>query len=147
MQLMNLSNLSHTFVNMFGEVLILHNGFRFALHGYCLAGLCLADEEGGDEAKEYFVDEGGNLTLPCIDNDGEDRVKQLTDKTYWIHEGKTVDSTVLDDDSLFLEHLRREDAGVYKCANVQSDDVLNKMRVYVRSKYRIELTSYLYNLN
>lgn len=99
-----------------------------------VAGLCVADEEG-NEVKEYFVDEGGNLTLPCLDNDREERVEPLTDKTYWIHEGKTVDSTVLDDDSLFLEHLRREDAGVYKCANVQGDDVLNKMRVYVRSKF------------
>ncbi|XP_046680819.1 uncharacterized protein LOC124367763 isoform X1 [Homalodisca vitripennis] len=90
-----------------------------------IGGFCLANEEDA-AVNELRVDEGGNLTLPCASGDEDE------DRVYWIHEGRTIDSSVLQNNSLFLQQLKREDAGVYKCAS-ESDEILNQMKVIVRT--------------
>lgn len=95
---------------------------------YFIAGLSVANLEDG----EVRVDEGGNLTLPCVEAI-ETEVEDY--RVYWVHEGRAIDATVLDNDSLFLEHMRREDAGSYKCIEVDTDRTLSQVKVLVRSEF------------
>ncbi|XP_054289240.1 protein turtle homolog A isoform X2 [Macrosteles quadrilineatus] len=91
-----------------------------------IGGLSVANLEDG----EVRVDEGGNLTLPCVEA-FETEVEDY--QVYWVHEGRAIDATVLDNDSLFLEHMRREDAGSYKCIEVDTDRTLRQIKVLVRT--------------
>lgn len=107
------------------------------------SGFCYANQYN-IIVKEFQVDEGGNLTLPCIEGTHNEEKEESAedvvvmpprDRVYWIHEGRAIDSSVLENNSLFLQQIKREDAGIYKCASSDDDEVLNQIKVIVRSKY------------
>lgn len=99
------------------------------------AGLCVANEEDAVQIQEYPVDEGGSLTLLCTDPESkEDGDKHNPPSVYWTHKGRTMDSIVQDNNSLFLQQVKREDSGLYKCTSSDTDQVLRQMKVIVRSE-------------
>ncbi|GLV44997.1 uncharacterized protein CBL_14431 [Carabus blaptoides fortunei] len=86
----------------------------------------------GSEIREFFVDQGQNLTLPCaLKGDGE---------IMWVREGredKQVERlTIQHDGSLFLQEVNRNDTGLYSCFvdDAHSDnETRSKVRVKVRT--------------
>lgn len=82
--------------------------------------------------KKYYVDIRRNLTLICPLR-GSDFM--------WIREGRDEEHevpklTVLDDGSLFLSDVEKNDSGVYSCTANDSDtedDSIAKMEVFVRT--------------
>lgn len=92
------------------------------------------------------MDEGGNLTLLCADTESEEdedgeKVKHIPPSVYWIHKGRTMDSTVQENNSLFLQQVKREDSGLYTCTASDTDQVLHQMKVIVRSESLLLLHS------
>lgn len=88
----------------------------------------------GSEIREFFVDQGQNLTLPCaLKGDGE---------IMWVREGREDRQverlTIQHDGSLFLQEVNRNDTGLYSCFvdDAHSDnETRSKVRVKVRSTF------------
>lgn len=93
---------------------------------------------------EVGVDEGGNITLPCVDTG--DGVIAREEQVYWVHEHRTIHSSVLKNNSLFLQQVKREDAGIYKCASSDYDEVLKLNKLIVRSEFKFNLLEYCNNV-
>lgn len=86
----------------------------------------------GSDIREYAVDVSKNLSLPCPVQNNQD--------VMWIREGKKDQEihrmTILQDGSLFIANVTRNDSGVFSCspANVAHDDLKTRIKLIVRSK-------------
>lgn len=85
----------------------------------------------GSDIQEYAIDEGRNLTLQCPIEGNKDIA--------WSREGRVdKDShriSVLDDGSIFIMEVIKNDSGIYSCmpANVAHDDLKTSIKLSVRS--------------
>lgn len=91
--------------------------------------------------KEVVVNFGQNLTVPCPIHKANDVmwVKETTAEHSKEVEPSHMDMEVLQDGSLFLENVTRNDSGIYVCnrENVVHNEIKARVKVEVKSKYTI----------
>ncbi|XP_017784871.1 PREDICTED: protein sax-3-like isoform X2 [Nicrophorus vespilloides] len=82
--------------------------------------------------KQYLIDVGKNLTLPCPVLKSRD--------VMWIRDGRSEDEqaprlSIQEDGSLFLQEVDKNDSGIYTCtpSNSLNEEQSSKMKVIVRT--------------